>query len=450
MTQTKREKDKLGQARDHILTLLERGELAAGAKLPGARELAARLNISFVKVQAAVESLVRDGVLATASRQGTYVQPGWADRLLQENFVAFSSVRRLPWLPGALAILNAELPRLRYAPAFRTGVCELRTTLTVQRDQAHYLDLEPLLAECYPDRSVFFAAPFAAFRPQGRLVGIPFIFSPRVIYYQPHWLARAGVPEPQGGWAWEDFLNLIRRLKRVLPPDRIFNWDPQSFHWINFVMRSGGGLINPHAEDPILLDHPATRRGLNYFAQLGAELGRPELDGGRYHDLFAAGETALLMGPRELQCTLLAAGGNDEWRAAPLPHLPGGADLTTQATDLICVRKECTDLELARDFIRIMLSPRMQDYIAEQRYGIPIRQTSALRSFHFDDPRDALFLGEMAKVSAAYNLDSPELAGLVIDGIDQALREGRDLDLALTELAGAIRLLCKIRRAGCA
>ena len=73
------------QVRNHVLDLLESGSLSGQGKLPGARELAARLGISLLTVQNALETLVNEGVLRVIPRQGTFADPAWENRILQSN-----------------------------------------------------------------------------------------------------------------------------------------------------------------------------------------------------------------------------------------------------------------------------------------------------------------------------------------------------------------------------
>lgn len=152
-----------------------------------------------------------------------------------------------------------------------------------------------------------------------------------------------------------------------------------------------------------------------------------------------------VLAEREFLCTLRAEGMND-WSVLPLPRIPGGVDRMAQATDLICVRKECVDRELILEFLRFMLSEEVQDYIAAEKYGIPIRKSSAQKSIDLSDPRDILFLREMNSMSAEYNLDSPELMDLIQDGVSRIINDDAlPLRESLEDLAHAVRLFLAIK-----
>ena len=118
-----------------------------------------------------------------------------------------------------------------------------------------------------------------------------------------------------------------------------------------------------------------------------------------------------------------------------------------QSTDLLCIRKECVDRELAMKFLRFMLSEEVQNYIAAEKYGIPIRKSSAQKSIDISDPRDILFLTEMESMSAEYNLDSPELTRLIQGGIRRIINNGElPLKQSLEELAQAVRVFLIVKK----
>lgn len=435
--------DKATYTRNYILDLLDNGRLKAGDKLPGARELAADIKVSFAKVQLAIDKLAQDGVLETKPRQGTFVQPSWQDRILQNNFTTFNPESKLPWVPGLRKIFAEKLPQVRISPSFKNSVFELRTTLTVQSESENYLDLWDIFDKLYPDKSVFFNHPFKNFFMDGKLPGIPFIFSPRVMFYNPDILKKAGCPLPHNAWKWEEFIECIKLLKKSLPSEKIFSWHPYAHLWINLVFRAGGCLIDPESEDPVKIDHPKTQKGLQLFADLKKEL-LPNLEAADYFMRFHQGKAAFQLGPRE-NLPLFRKFGFSNWKTVPLPFIEGGEDISAQATDLICVRKSCADSHIAEEFVKLMLSEEVQDFIAEEQYGIPIRKSSAMKSIDLDNPDDALFLTEAYKCRADYNITSSDLSILIREGLRQIWDNEKDVKETTSELANAVRIFLRIK-----
>lgn len=436
--------DKATQIRNHIFDELEKGILKAKDKLPGARDLAKKLNVSFLKIQNTIDRLVQDGILETVPRKGTFVHEQWQDRVLQTNFTLFNPEKRLPWIPGLRKIFSTQFPQMRITDSFKNSVFELRTTITVQSHKDEYMDLSEIFDKCYPDKSIFFTHPFKTFYSGKAIHGIPFIFSPRVIFYNPELFKAAGCT-PNPAWNWNAFMECIRMLKKSLPSDRIFNWHPNSYSWITFVFRAGGALIDSTESDPIKIDNPKTQYAFSLFMALKKELGINELiDQDDYLSDFCKGKAAMMMAPREI-LPLLKSANCDCWNTLPMPGIDGGSDATAQATDLICIRKSCTDNQTAEDFVKLMLSEDVQDFIASEKYGIPIRKSSAFKSINPEEQRDLLFLTEAAKSSAQYNIDSPELSKMIDDAIVQMLTSNKDIKKSTEELAGAVRLFLNIK-----
>jgi ABC-type glycerol-3-phosphate transport system substrate-binding protein/DNA-binding transcriptional regulator YhcF (GntR family) len=438
-------RDKVTITRNYIIDLLEKGELKEGDKLLGARAISSILGISFVKIQSAIETLVNDGILETKPRKGTFVQKSWEARILQTNISLFVKEERLPWVSKARTLLDEELPLLQICSAFPNSVFEIMTTITVLRDQNEYLDLSDIFQEVYPDQSDFFSKPFEPFYSDGKLIGIPFIYSPRVMFFNPEILHDSGCKLPKAGWEWDDFITSIRKLRKRLPAEQIFVWNALPHIWMNFVIRAGGALINPEEEDPVKIDKSETIHGLELHTQLKKELGVGlNEDYDNYSKAFFKGEKAFLMGTRESMA--FASKDFDSWQTVPLPMIEGGKDLTMQATDLLCVRKSCTNIQIAKDFIKVMLSEKVQDIVGAVNYGIPIRKSSALNSIDFDDPRDTLFLSEASKMTGEYNMDSPEIYGLIQERISQIWSSGIDVKSVTSELADAVRVFLKIKK----
>ncbi|MCK6488191.1 MAG: extracellular solute-binding protein [Planctomycetes bacterium] len=425
--------------RHYVLERIERGEWQAGEPLPGARDLAAAIGVSFVKVQQALESLAVDGVLELRPRVGTFVRPGWRDRVLRDHLSVFNRRPNLPWIAGMEAILARELPGLRLTDVFPGSMFEIKTVLHVQQHHDRYLDLAPLAGPALAGCGPVFDAAFAPARIGNRLMGIPIIASPRVMLFNPGVLRRHGCPLPAAGWGWDDLHDLVRRLVAVMDPGLVLDWTSRPYCWLNVVRRAGGRLFTAAGGDPVAVDSPETIRGLELFRALGALLGPRPFDQERFTAAFVAGEAALSIGTRQ-SMSLLRLRGADGWGSVPLPVIAGGCDTTAQAADLACVRDTCTDPELARRFVSLMLSPTVQDHLASLRYGVPVRQASAMASLDLGDPREVLVLGEMQRMSSEPCQESADLARLVIGGATRILDHSDDIARDCRELARAARL----------
>lgn len=436
---------KVTQVLDHITEQLETGKLKSGDKLPGARDIAKDLNISFAKIQQSIELLVNEGILESIPRKGTFVQEKWHERILQTNMSLFGGEDRLPWISGLKEALAKELPELRISKAFPQSTFEIRTTWTVQSEHDNYLDLSEILRECYPDKNEFFIHPFKTFRIGGKLCGIPIIFSPRVVFYNMDILKKAGCKQPSPHWTWDEFMSYINKIKQALPETNIINWNPGPHLFMNIIFRAGGALLSSASEDQVMIDHPKTQYGLKLFRKLRDAIGfRIPEDYSRIREgNFMNGQMAFMISARE-ELPLIEKAGLKNWGTVPLPRIDGGLDITAQATDLLCVRKSCTDLSAVSKLVKLLLSEEFQDYIGSIKYGIPIRKSSAMKSINIEDPRDFLFITEAPKITAEYNVESPELAMMIKNGIGQILESDMDIDSSTQKLADAVRTFLSI------
>ncbi len=434
--------DKILQSREHIISMLEKGELREGEKLPGARDIASTLKISLLIVQSAISTLVHDGILETVPRQGTFVHKDWRKRILHRNFVFFS--RHFSWIPALENVLESEIPELKLAKEFENGIFEMRTTLTLQRNVKNYMDLSELFDEAFPDKSIFFKEPFKAFRQNGALYGIPFIFSPRVLFYNPEFLKKHGCPEPESGWTWKDFITKIKFLRKKLPPEQVCDWQFVPSYWMNFIFMAGGSLLSPGTDDPVQIDSAATMNGMRMIVELRDAINPPDPKMSLYPSEFFKGNSAFMLMPRE-ELPRLDSFGMNSWKTVALPFSESGFNTSAQATDLICIRKECADKDIALRLIRLMLSEKVQDIVGGSRYGIPVLRSSALKSINMNNPSDRLFYDEISNTRADYNMFSTEIMNLVQYGIDDICCDPSNYEKDMKELAGSIRTLIKIQ-----
>ncbi|MEE4543898.1 GntR family transcriptional regulator [Streptomyces sp. V4-01] len=101
------------QTADIIAGRVERGELAAGARLPAERELCARLDISRVTLRKALAHLVNRGVLTSSHGRGWFVTaaPAAPEREWPNDLESFTATaRRKRMRPGALVLGHEVVP----------------------------------------------------------------------------------------------------------------------------------------------------------------------------------------------------------------------------------------------------------------------------------------------------------------------------------------------------
>lgn len=425
--------DKLQQTRETILRKIECGEFSAGGKLPAAREFSEATGTSLTITQLAFHSLTRDGILTTVPRQGTYVRSDWRQRILPGSIQSFRPV----WTE---LIEEKVLPcssGLRICDKFYEGAFEIRSTQDAFAQQNEYLDLREFVDEVWPDQSDFFSTLFRSFCSHtGKLYGIPLIFSPWVIAYNPELIEQCGGDLPRSGWNWEEFLELIRTLRAKLEPESVCVFLTHPAFWRNLLFRAGGAILDRDGNGNyrVCLDDPRSREGLRRIAEFAAALEWPTGTGNRSLE---TGKLALALASRED----LDYNSKVPWQSVPFPLLPGGADRIRTAADLLCVRRIVNDFGQIRELLKQLLSPEIQNRAGELRYGIPIRRSAAIHSLHDDDPRDRAFFSEMLKTTPDHSLEWPEINQIVSHAIPKIWQENADPDRLVDELTPALRII---------
>src|SRR5256885_17236720 len=99
---------KQSEARARVLDLIER--LSVGQAIPSERQLSAELGVSRLTVRAALDDLVREGLLVRRRGSGTFVsEPKIAQELTMTSFT--EDMRRRGMVPGSRTL------ELRVSPA---------------------------------------------------------------------------------------------------------------------------------------------------------------------------------------------------------------------------------------------------------------------------------------------------------------------------------------------
>ncbi len=437
-------KDKNIQIRNYILDLIENDRVQAGERLPGARKVAKELNSSFTHVQAVVESLVQCGVLKAVSRSGTYVAEEWQDRLLSYNFFCYME-RRVKVLADIVDSVCASYG-IRPCRQFQQGSAEIRVSHYLLSHHNEYLDLSDIFRECFGNGDDFYMHVLKDFYINGRLCGLPIVFSPRVILYNVDVFKRFNCPVPRKDWTWDEFLDTIRYLKNYLPAGSIFNWENQIQSFNTFFVRAGGNLFDSTDGFRPQFDNAAGLKAFEYYIEL-----RDLLENSGYHEdfyeKFSNNEAAMLFGARQIMYRLNKFNPNYNACAVKLPSFPGGRDTNLQGSDLLCIRKSCTDMDLIKKLVKSILSKEMQDMLAASHYGIPFRKSSAAKALDPASCYDSVFIEEIPKISAAYNIFTPEIYRMIRNGCGRICCLPKEqITSEVRDLAKAVDVMMKLEK----
>lgn len=438
-------KDKNVQIRNYILDLIESGQVQDGGRLPGARKIARELNSSFTHVQAVMESLVQCGVLKAVSRSGTYVAEDWQERLLPYNFFSYAANRIEPLSDLVNAVCKSY--GIRPCLQFEQGFAEIRVSHYLLSHHNEYQDLSDIFRECFGDGEDFYMHVLKDFYINGRLCGLPIVFSPRVILYNVAVFKRFNCPAPRKDWTWDEFLDTIRYLKQHLPADCIYNWESQIQSFNTFFVRAGGNLFDSRDGYRPQFGNEAGMKAFEYYIELRDLIGTDMKAPDRFFEKFTRNEAAMVFGARQIMHRLNKFNPGYNACAVKLPSFPGGRDINIQGSDLLCIRKSCTDVDLIRKLVKSIFSKELQDMMAASHYGIPFRKSSAAKALDPKSCYDSVFIEEIPKISTTYNIFTPEIYRMIRIGCARICSMPKEkITEEIKDLAKAVDVMMKLER----
>ena len=422
--------------RRYVLQHLEDGSFSPEKRLPGFRKIADDLRISGPVIQNALDTLVNEGILLAKPRSGLYVEPEWQYREIRGALRVFETKHPIPWLEMFRAEMEKELPQLHVSTRFQCCPLEITTSLPAQSRHEEFMDLMPLLKECYPDLKPFYAERLKPFTFDGRLTALPFVFSPRLIALNRRMLWEAGCAEPGPGWVISDLVALVAKLRKKFSQERILGQRTIWAFWINFVLSCGGTLFDPQDQKAVRFDSAEALEGFRIARLLNPPAGTPELP---------SDESAIIIIDRQTR-RRISFDMEDGWLYLPIPgNTPERTGISRQATELFAVRRGCLDRDLIVPVIRFLWSEKFQDHLASLRYGIPIRKSSAEKSFAGSREPDSLFKSYCPQLRNEYLISDPELMPLVCNGVEKILAGSGRLEHEIADLAFTVRKYLQYR-----
>ena len=236
-----------------------------------------------------------------------------------------------------------------------------------------------------PRRADFYEPPLDAFEWRGRLQCLPSNASSLVVYFNRDLFRRAGLPDPDPDWRFEDFRDTAQRLTRgdVLG----VGVDPAVVRLAPFVWAAGGDIVDdPDEPSRFTLDDPASERGLQQFLGLFGYRVTPteeQVESEPLEAMFARGGLAMFLSSRREVPGLRAAAGFD-WDVAHLPRDRRRASVLH--SDAWCVARG-EGAERAWRFVAWAAGPEGQRILAEGGRIVPSLRSVA-ESPAFLDPAE--------------------------------------------------------------
>ncbi len=227
----------------------------------------------------------------------------------------------------------------------------------------------------------FYQEPLEAFRYRGgELTCLPQNISSLVIYYNQDLFEANGVPLPEPGWTWDDFVAAAEALTYDQDGDHInevygLAVDPSFIRYAPFIWGAGGEIVDD-LDNPttLTLDTPEARAGIEAFISLGytdhgVVPNESEALAEDNESRFMRGGAAMLLQSRRVVPTLREIDGFT-WDVAPLPEgLAGPA--TVLHSDAFCLAADATDKDAAWRFIEYAAGVEGQTTLAYTGRTVP-------------------------------------------------------------------------------
>ncbi len=260
-------------------------------------------------------------------------------------------------------------------------------------DKGQFLPLTQRLAQSTQiAASDFYPATLPPFTWQGELMCIPLNISSLVVYYNRDLFRASGVPEPQPGWTWDDFI----ATAKALTLDTNGDGEPETYGVVTdielqrlapFIWQvQGGALVFADGRPGLALNTFAASEAYEWFTQWHTVHG---IAPGRVADLAENAEARFLNGRAGMWLqsrrvtTNLRAVAQFAWDVSPLPQKDQPA--TVLHSDGYCIPSAAKNPEGAWAFIQFASTAQGQTLLAATGRSVPSRPDVA-ESPAFLDP----------------------------------------------------------------
>ena len=226
-------------------------------------------------------------------------------------------------------------------------------------------------------RENYYESPLEAFTWKGELTCIPQNASSLVVYYNRARFEKAGVPEPEGDWTWDEFFRTGLRLREALREDspngevRALGADPALIRLAPFVWAAGGELVDDlDAPAKFTFRTEAARRGIDRFLSLYREGLVPrevDVEAQALDERFIEGTLAMFMSSRR-EVPAFRSIEDFEWDVAPFPEAERKASVLH--SDAFCLARE-GDAGAAWEFVEYAAGEDGQRLLAEGGRTVP-------------------------------------------------------------------------------
>lgn len=232
---------------------------------------------------------------------------------------------------------------------------------------------------------------------------------------------------PSESWDWEEFLELIRTLRKKLPPQKAFAPFGQLASLLTLYFHLGGETWD---REQVKINTQESLRAIRELQKLYKISGAP------LNTRAVPGSAAITL------CTYADINGENH-HFLPLPRVAKVSQRTLMGGSLLCVRKMVNDFDLVRKLVRYMLSDEFQLELCRTHNGFPIRKQIAAEFIEGNTQLDRLLISEMPRiVSTGFSL-SPAGGRIFTGKLRELLKTDEAPENSLIQLQSAVEMLLK-------
>ncbi|MGH7596418.1 MAG: ABC transporter substrate-binding protein [bacterium] len=329
-----------------------------------------------------------------ASNQLRFVSLAWQEQALAANKAIVAawnaSHPEMPveYVQGTWSSIHDYL-----ITAFETGevpdVFHYESSIIVDFAIRGYLaDLAPMLA-AEMKQDILEVAWAAVTRPNGEIVGVPFLIESTVVLYNQDLFAQAQITPPSFDqpWRWNDLRAAARRLTKDLNNDGVIDQWGAAFGLrnsanlvMNLAISFGGSFFRQEGEKHVVRVGEAEKELLNTIMEMlyhdqSTSLASIGQSGPSMIPGFFNGKYAMLVGIGAWARQQLVENAPAEFRWGVIPPLAAVNQNTGISAQTLSIPQKSKRKTEAMAFIDFMLSPANMTQLAQSDWMIPARRS---------------------------------------------------------------------------
>ncbi|MDF2652332.1 MAG: hypothetical protein K0Q73_8137 [Paenibacillus sp.] len=364
------------------------GAYQPGEYLPSEKVLVEQFDLSNKSVRQGLDMLVSEGLIVKVNRVGSMVTEQAGKRALVTITLGCSpSIERDIILSQLLDDFHGQYPEIQVKTITVKSVTVTSTDYmspvkeflennmidVFTQNSIHFQELAEkglthMLEPIEPEEGIY---PFLQdwFCKEGVCYAKPIIFTPIVLAYNRSHFMEEGVPEPDGGWTWDDAIRHAAKLSKPGERFGLYFYLMSEHRWPAFLLQGatvldGGkgytGLVESGMLDSIRLCKSIIRNR-DIFPHYLSE-GSYDVD-----ELFLQGKVSMIltnyMTMNDLKYSSL------DYDISPMPHM---GELRSLISSIgVSINKNSEQKEAAKLLVDYLASPRAQNMIRNQTLSIP-------------------------------------------------------------------------------